>query len=179
MSVAAANRYAEALFELASEKNVLEPVSEGLLKVKDALGQGSDASKTFFGARVPAAEKRKLADEKLLSGVHEYVANLVRLLVDRRREGGLMSLILRFFELREAAEGILHAEVEVAREMSDEDLASLTQKLSDLTKKKVVPSVSVNAELIGGLRIRIGSNLIDGSLKKSLDTLGARLKAAV
>lgn len=179
MSAQAAKRYAEALFELASEKNVLEPVSEGLMKVKEALGANADVAKIFFGARVPSAEKHKIAEENLLDGVHEYVANLVRLLVDRRREGGLMSLILHFFELREEAEGILHADIEVAREMSAEDLAALTEKLSATTGKKVVPNVSVNADLIGGVRIRIGSKLIDGSLKKSLDTLGTRLKAAV
>ncbi len=179
MSVAAAKRYAEALFELASEKNALDEVSEGLMKVRQALQGNPEAAKSFFDSRVPAAEKRKIADEKLIGGVHQYVANLVCLLVDRRRESGLMSLILAFFELREVADGILHASIEVAREMNDDDLAALNEKLSKATKKKVVSDVTVNPDLIGGLRITIGSTLIDGSLKKSLDTLGARLKAAV
>ncbi len=179
MSVAAAKRYAEALFELAGEKGVLEPVSEGLLKVREALKGDAQGAKTFFAARVPAAEKRRLADEKFLVGVHDYVANTVRLLVDRRREGGLMTLILHFFELREQAEGILHADVEVAREMDEEARRALTDKLSQVTGKKVVANVQVNPDLIGGMRVCIGSTLIDGSLKKSLDALGARLKAAV
>ncbi|MFT7617921.1 MAG: F-type H+-transporting ATPase subunit delta [Planctomycetota bacterium] len=179
MSVAAAKRYAEALYELACDKDCMEAVSDGLLKVKNALGSNPEASKTFFGPRVPADVKSKLASEKLLDGVHEYVANLVHLLIDRRREGGMLSLILTFFELREAAEGIVHANVEVARAMSDEELAALTAKLSTVTKKKVISDVSVNPDLLGGVRITIGSTLIDGSLKRSLETLGARLKAAV
>ncbi len=179
MSEAAAKRYAEALYELASEKNVLEPVSEGLMKVREALRENPEAAKSFFAPRVPATEKRKIAEEKLLGGVHEYVANLVRLLVDRRRECGFLSLVLRFFELRESAEGVLHATIEVARDTNDEEIAALNEKLSTMTKKKVVSEVTVVPELIGGVRITIGSTLIDGSLKKSLDTLGARLKAAV
>lgn len=179
MSVAAAKRYAEALYELACDKNVLDEVSQGLLKVREALGANPDAAKTFFGDRVTSDEKTKVAKEKLLNGVHEYVANLVRLLIDRRREGGLLTLILTFFELREAADGVVHARVEVAQAMTDEELAALTEKLSSVTKKKVISEIEVVPDLIGGVRITIGSTLIDGSLKRSLETLGARLKAAV
>ena len=179
MNDAAAKRYADALYELASDNNAHEPVGEGLLKVRDALGKNSQAATAFLNPRVPAAEKRKIADEKLLDGVHDYVANLVRLLIDRRRECGILSLILSYFELREVAEGIVHAKVEVAMEMGVEELAALTENLSKVIKKKVVAEVTVVPELIGGVRITLGSTLIDGSLMKSLDTLKTRLMAAV
>ena len=179
MSEAAARRYAEALFELAVEKGTLDQVSEGLVEVRQRLGADESAARKFLAPRTPMADKRAFADDKLLDGVHAYVANVVRLLIDRRREGSLLAFILAFFELREDAEGILHVVVESAKAMDDEAIAALTTKLNEATKKTVVPEVVVRPELIGGLRIAIGSTMIDGSLKTSMENLGARLRAAV
>ncbi|MCB9831993.1 MAG: ATP synthase F1 subunit delta [Planctomycetes bacterium] len=179
MSQAAAERYAGALFELASEKNAVEDVGQGLLAVRKALQADAGAAKTFFAPRVPATEKRRLADQKLLTGVHPLVAKLVRLLIDRRREGSLWSLILCFFELKETAEGILRLTIETARPLDDAARTALVAKLSSATGKKVLPEIVDNADLLGGMRITIGSTRIDGSLKRALESLGKRLKAAV
>jgi len=179
MSVAAAQRYAGALFELAVEKGAVDEVAEGLLGVRKALQDDAGAAKDFFAPRVTAQEKRRIADSKLLGDVHPLVANLVRLLIDRRREGSLWSLILCFFELREQSEGVLRLTVETARPLGEEGKAGLTEKLSKATGKTVIPDVSDNAELLGGMRITVGSTRIDGSLRRSLETLGKRLKSAL
>ncbi len=179
MSKAAAERYAGALFELAVEKGVVDAVAEGLLAVRKALQDDAGAAKDFFAPRGTAQEKHRIADTKLLGDVHPLVANLVRLLIDRRREGSLWSLILCFFELREQADGVLRLTVETARPLDEAGREGLTDKLSKATGKKVIPEVRENAELLGGMRITVGSTRIDGSLRRSLEGLGKRLKSAL
>lgn len=179
MSAAAAERYAGALFELAVEKGAVDAVGQGLLSVRKALQEDAGAAKQFFAPRVPAQEKHRIADQKLLKGVHPLVANLVKLLIDRRRESSLWSLILSYFEKCEAADGILRMTIETARPMTEEARTRLIETLSKATGRKVVPEVVENADLLGGMRITVGSTRIDGSLKRALASLGERLKSAI
>lgn len=178
MSHAAARRYAEALFELARDKDVVGPVSDGLMSVRERLAADVDLARTVLDPRRSRDEKRTAIDE-LGDGVHPYVVNVMRLLVDRRRADGLLIMILEFFELREKAVGVVRMHVDSARELTDEDRERLKARLCEATGKRVEITTSVDAELIGGLRIRVGSTLIDGTIKRRIESIGARLKRVV
>lgn len=178
MSNVAARRYAQALFELAHDKDVVGPVSDGLMSVREKLAADVNLSRTILDPRKRADEKRAAID-KLADGLHPYVVNVIRLLVDRRRANGLLVMILEFFELREKAVGVVRMHVDSARELTDEDRERLKGRLSEASGKKVEITTSVDPELIGGLRIQVGSTLIDGTIKRRIESIGARLKRVV
>ncbi|MCA9321001.1 MAG: ATP synthase F1 subunit delta [Planctomycetes bacterium] len=179
MSLAAAKRYAEALFELAHEKKALGPVADGLLSLRQRLADDAALRQAFFDPKGSIESKKTLVDGKLGQGLHQYVVHLVKLLCDRRREGGLMTLILHFFELKEAADGIVQVLVESALPMDEEARSALAERLSKATGKKVQLELQVVPDLIGGLRLTVGSTRIDGTVKRRYEDLAQRLKAAV
>lgn len=178
MSHAPARRYAEALFELARDKDVVGPVSDGLMAVREKLSADSGLQKALLDPRGSADDKRSAID-KLADGLHPFVVNVMRLMADRRRADGLLHMILSFFELREESVGVVRMHVESARELSDEDRERLKTRLSEATGKKVEITTSVNADLIGGMRLKVGSTLIDGTIKRRIESIGARLKRAI
>lgn len=178
MSRAAARRYAQALFELARDKDVVGPVSDGLMSVREKLAGDATLARSILDPNKRADEKRAAID-KLADGLHPFVVNVMRLLADRRRADGLLVMILEFFELREKAVGVVRMHVESARELNDEDRDRLKKRLSEATGKKVEITTSVEPALIGGLRVQVGSTLIDGTIKRRIESIGARLKRVV
>jgi len=179
MSQAAAKRYAEALFELSNEHDALDAVSESLLRLRQRLADNTTVSAALFSSKSAVDEKKKLVADKLAEGLHDYVRNLLNLLCDRRREGALMALLLHFFELKEEKSGIVRMTVESARPMDDAARQKLEASLSEATKKSVQLEVEVVPELIGGLRLTVGSTRIDGSIKRKYEDLGTRLRVAI
>lgn len=179
MSRLAAERYASALWELAEEKGCVEEVAQGLVGVKTSLLKGADIGKRFFDRRTRSAEKKQIVTEHLAPNRHALVGNLLKLLVDKNREGILLGVIVCFFEMMEQKKGILHVAVESAMELDEEQKTRLVEQLAKATGKTVVPTINVVPELIGGMRLTMESRLIDGTVRASLDKLGARLRAAV
>lgn len=179
MSAAAARRYAEALYELAAEQNCLAEVAGGLDGVRKALAGDRSLMGNLLSVRATGPEKHALIEGKLAAGAHPFVGNVIKLLVDRNREADLPAFLLGFFEHMEEEQGVLLATVETAQPMSDDEVASLSAKLSEATGKKVVLQSETVTELMGGLRLTLGSTRIDASVKRQLDNIEARLKAAI
>ena len=179
MSSVAALRYAEALFELAADKGVVDAVAEGLLTVVDRLKQDAASSKVFFDPRSPLEAKKELVAAKVATGCHVYVGNLLKLLCDRHREDVLMELALSWFELKEARDGVLRVTIESAQPIEPADLEAIRGRLGQSSGKKVIAEVRVLPELIGGIRLVVGSTRIDGTIKRKYEDLAHRLKAVV
>ncbi|MEZ6196117.1 MAG: ATP synthase F1 subunit delta [Planctomycetota bacterium] len=179
MSGAAVRRYAEALYELAVEKGVLEGVATGMARVRENLAADRSLATGLASVRATGAEKHALVEGKIAAGAHPFVVNAIKLLVDRHRERDLVFFLLGFFEHMEAEQGILSARVESARPMGDEEVRNLAARLSDATGKRVVLANETVEELVGGVRLTLGSTRIDASVKRQLDNIEARLKSAI
>ena len=172
----AAKRYALAAFELARERDELDAWERdlgalaGALAVPEALafvasGQvGGDAKEAFL---------RRVVEEPA-----PLVWNLVRLLLARGRLALLAQIGEQFQALLDEHRGIAHAQVTTAVAMSDEEKEALARRLSQLTGKQVQLEVAEDAEILGGLVVRIGDRLIDGSTRNKLLALKRRLAGA-
>jgi F-type H+-transporting ATPase subunit delta len=124
-------------------------------------------------ARKRAVVKR-LADQL---GLAKMVRNFLLVLSDHRRLAALAPMIESFEILLDARLGFVRAELSSAREMDERQKAALGDELSRLTGKKVRPRFAVEPELIGGVIVRIGSTVYDGSVRGQLDSLARRLAA--
>jgi F-type H+-transporting ATPase subunit delta len=132
----------------------------------------------FIGARkVPRAAKEDFL-QRAAGELQPLAVNLVRLLNQKNRLELLPQIAERFQELLDEQRGIAHVQVLTAVEMSGDERDALARRLSILTGKQVDIQTFVEPEILGGLVVRIGDRLIDGSSKSKLLTLKRQLAGA-
>jgi F-type H+-transporting ATPase subunit delta len=172
----AAKRYAEAALLIAREDGTEDAWSDGLRAM--AIAFTDPVAQAFFeNSRVPVADKMKLA-EQALAGVDPLVLNLARLLVRRNRTSLGPQIAEAYQELLDEARGVYHAEVTTAVPLSDAEAIAVKQRLAEIIGGEVVVSPEVDEDILGGLVVRIGDQLIDGSTRTRLQELKRELAGA-
>ncbi len=172
----AAKRYAEAAYLIATQDGKLDAWSDGLAAMAGLFGD-EQASLLFQSTRVSAAEKIKIADTAL-AGADPLVLNLARLLLRRGRTALGPQIAEAFQGLVDAAKGISHALVTSAVPIAGDDLKAVEQRLREITGGAVVLETRVDESILGGLVVRIGDRLIDGSTINKLRALKRQLAGA-
>jgi F-type H+-transporting ATPase subunit delta len=169
----AAKRYAEAAYLIAREDGTEEAWLDGLTTMGALFGD-ADAQAFLQNRRVPPDQKAQLV-EKGLAGVDPLVLNLGRLLLRRSKTALGPQIREAFQELVDEAKGISHATVTSAVPLTPDDVQAITKRLTDMTGGEVVVSTRVDESILGGLVVRIGDRLIDGSTKSKLAALKQQL----
>jgi F-type H+-transporting ATPase subunit delta len=170
-----ARPYAEAAFKLANEAGALAKWSEML----SALAQVSADARVRAAVADPNQPDAKVAGLfiSILSGrLDAQAENFVRVLAQNGRLDLLPEMRTQFEALKNEREGVVEAEVHSAFELSDAQLADLVQRLEKKTGRKVRAKVSVDRELIGGVKLVLGDKVIDGSARAQLGALETALK---
>ncbi len=167
--IASGKWYAQAAFELALEKKDLEGWQQGLDKIA-----GLVADEAFLevmeNPKVPFETKAKILRESL-GEIHPLALNLAFLLTSKdalRRAGDVAK---EFRALVEAHQGVERARVTTAVPLTDPDRDLISRRLGDMVSRKVLLDTQVDPSVIGGLVVRIGDTLIDGSVRQNLETL--------
>lgn len=172
----AAKRYAEAAYLIAREDGTEEVWSEGLQALAALFGD-PQAEAMFEDTRVTGGDKLQLI-EKSLAGADPLVVNLARLLLRRSRTALGPQIAEAFQGLIDEAKGIAHATVTSAVSLTGDDLKSVETRLKELTGGEVVVETAVDEAILGGMIVRIGDRLIDGSTKSKLQALKRQLAGA-
>ena len=171
-----ARPYAEAAFKLADEVGALAKWSEMLA----ALAQVAENERVRMAIADPNLSDAKVAGVfiSILSGkLSGEAENFVRVLARNDRLSLLPEIRQQFEVLKNEREGVIEAEVQSAFELNEAQLKDLVQRLEKKTGRKVRPHVSVDRELIGGIKIVLGDKVIDGSARAQLAALETALKA--
>ena len=172
-----AGRYASALFELASENGSVSAVESDLEKLDASLNESSELqgvtnnpelSRQAQGAAIAAVAEHL--------GVSDLTKNFLGVLADNRRLGSLGDMIAAFRMIASAQRGEVTAEVASAHALSEEQLATLKDKLTAREGRTVKLKPSVDPDLLGGLVVTIGSQRIDGSIRTRLNSLANAMK---
>lgn len=169
-------RYTEALFGLARKRGVLTEVRGDVARLARELSAPGPAA-FFFDARVPVVKRRERI-QPLLASAQPIFANFVNLLFDRRREEVLRGLGEAFHQRALAEEGAAEGFVESARPLGEHEIGLLAQALGRRLGKRVTLDNHVNPEVVGGVRVVVGSKMLDYSLRGRLDGLTKKLLAA-
>jgi len=164
-----AKRYAQAVFEIARETDELDRWQSDLEKIA-RLGGDAALNAFWVSPKVHFEEKTKLLSEQL-GDINPLALNLAYLLVDRGRLGIIGDIAEKYHSLLNDYYGIEQAEVTTATPLDDEDKLKLAEQLGMVVDKKVVLEAEVNPGVIGGIIIRIGGKLIDGSILNKLVAL--------
>jgi F-type H+-transporting ATPase subunit delta len=172
-----ARRYAEAVFDLASESNALDPWSRDLQTIADFVGE-ADVAKVLQSNRVPQAEKLRLMSAGVERHVSPLAMNLVKLLASRNKLHLAGEIQRAFQTLADERSGIAHATVTTAVALQPDERQAIASRLSQITGKQVDVTPVVDEAIIGGVIARIGDQLIDGSTRTRLVALKRRIAAA-
>jgi len=172
-----AKRYAHALFELAQDGGAVDAVSADLASLRRAL-EGSADLRRLVGSPVFSAEDQAKALKAILDkmGANALTAKFVLLLAQKRRLRVLNQIILAYEHLIAASRGETEAEVTAARVLNDAEIAELKSVLKSGLGKEPRLHSKVDPTLLGGLVVKVGSRMIDSSLRTKLDGLRAAMK---
>ncbi|MFY9343967.1 MAG: ATP synthase F1 subunit delta [Planctomycetota bacterium] len=168
-----ARRYAAALHALASETGVADAVADGLQQLHVAFADKTVRA-VLTSPDVTATERAQFLG-KLSRGQHAVLANLIGVLQHRRRLDVLFDLYPAYRELRMLARNEVDCTIESAHALSADEVAAVEALAAKLSGKNVQTTVAVRADLLGGVRLRMGNVLYDGSLRAALDQLEQKL----
>jgi F-type H+-transporting ATPase subunit delta len=171
----AARRYAQAAFAIASDSNTVGTWRAELQDVAEVLTD-SRAAAVFADARLPL-ERREAMLERTLD-VSPLVMNLAKLLVAKGRAPEARAVAEAFSRIADEAAGIAHAEITTAVPLADERLRAIEGQLSRSLGKNVDAVGAVDPSIIGGIVVRVGDRLVDGSIRTRLKKLREELQGA-
>ncbi|MCB9708907.1 MAG: ATP synthase F1 subunit delta [Myxococcales bacterium] len=171
-----AQRYANALFELAKEQDRLEDVDMQLKGLSELWRKSSSLRDVFSNPKFDAEQRRAIIDD-IVNRVQGavLVRNLLRLLSDRSRMKIIPALAVAFRRLTEARLGKVHAEVVSAVPLPEPYYDQLQQRLEHVTGKHVVIEKRVDPSVIAGVITRVGDRVFDGSAQGQLLQLREQL----
>jgi F-type H+-transporting ATPase subunit delta len=172
-----AGRYANALFELAQDQKAVEAVSADLASLRRALEISADFARMLRSPVFSAADQAKALKailEKM--GTNELTTKFILLLAEKRRLFVLTQIISAYEHLVAKSRGETEAEVTAARTLSDGEIAELKSTLKSKLGKEPRLHTKVDPALLGGLVVKVGSRMIDSSLRTKLDGLRAAMK---
>jgi F-type H+-transporting ATPase subunit delta len=173
-----ARNYAEALLELARRAD--DPAGWGKLMRDVANGVHQDLTVRHFleSPKVSEAQKNEVFFQALGDRVPRHFLRFLQILVRKRRQMLIPEISSEYDKLLDIHEGRVHANVTVARETSGEDESRIAEQLSRVIGKTVVPHLNVNPAILGGIVVKIGDTVMDGSVRRRLGRLRNRILTA-
>ncbi len=177
LNVQLANKYAVAIFELAKEENQLEAYGDQLAEISQTIAGQADLKAFINNPQVQPQAKKELLSKLFKEGLASSVYNFIMLLIDKRRESILEEIAGRYQALSDAARNIVKAEITVAAALSEAQQASLVAKLEKVTGKTVFVSTHIDKSILGGVIVKMGDKLIDGSVCSQMQSLQKQLMA--
>lgn len=170
-----ARRYAEALFHVAQEQGELDEVLADLQLLVGFLRQEPELKELLEHRRISLRRKKEIVRDFWQNKVSRLVVGFLELLIDRRRERHLEAIYEVYLDLLRFARNIVVAEVKTAYPLGPETEAQLQSVLEKVTKKKIELKISVQSELLGGLVVKVGDRIFDGSVARRLELLETNL----
>lgn len=173
-----ARNYAEALLALARKASDTAGWGTAVSALGDAVAQDATLRRFLEAPQVSAAEKNAVLGKALSGKVAPTFVRFVQKLVSNRRQVLLPAIATEYHNLLDEAEGRVHARVTVSREFDAAARDAMTAALSKALQKTVVPHVTVDPRILGGVVVRVGDTVMDGSVRRRLNRLRDKLVAA-
>ena len=173
-----AKNYAETLLELAQRAGDLRGWGEMLDHVSDAMETDRRLRTFLESPRVSAQRKNEILQKAYGAQLPRNFLRFLQALVSHRRQMLIPVIAHTYHDLVDQVEGRVHASVTVARPADDSDRDVLTKQLSRMLGKDVVPHFHVNSSILGGVIVRVGDTVLDGSVRRRLATLRTKMLAA-
>jgi F-type H+-transporting ATPase subunit delta len=174
-----AGRYATALFDLASEANAIDAVKADLDRFSALVGESADLARLVRSPVFSAAEQLQALSAVLeRTGIGGIAAKFLKLVTTNRRLFAVRDMIRGYRELVALHKGEATAEVTVAEKLKDEHVEALRAALKSVSGKDVDLDIKIDPAIIGGLVVKLGSRMVDTSLRTKLNAIKHAMKEA-
>lgn len=169
--------YAQALFDAAREAGVVEPVRRELGDFVAALAASTSLRSVLADPQIDVSAKSRVLAE-VMRGGQGLLANTLQLMLERGRFGAVPELGRAYDALAIVEEGVVEVEVTSAAELSPETENKIAARVQEATGRRVELTRRVDPSIVGGLVLRIGDVIVDGSVKARIRQLRRRLATA-
>ena len=171
------SRYANALFQLAKEAKVIDTVSNDLTSLEVTINSDVEILKFIQNPSIKKSLKVQFfntVSQKL--ELSKLTENFIGLIIKKNRVHYILEMIRAFNDLLSELKGIKSANITSAYKLSDEEVSKIKMKLKDKFNTDFNINLLTDSSLIGGLKIQVGSQMIDSSIKNQLNLLKAKMK---
>ncbi|MGQ0538932.1 MAG: F0F1 ATP synthase subunit delta [Gemmatimonadaceae bacterium] len=172
-----ARNYAEALLALARKAEDLDGWGHTFAALADVVTGDARLRRFLEAPQISAAQKNVVLGRAFADNMPRLMLRFVQKLLDNRRQMLIPAIAVEYAHLVDAVAGRLHAQVTTAREASAAEREAIAQQLSRAFGKTVVPHLTTNPAILGGLIVRVGDTVLDGSVRRRLGTLRQRIIA--
>ena len=174
-----AGRYATALFDLARDANTIDAVKADLERFDALVAESADLAR-MVRSPVFSADEQLSALSRVLerAGIGGLTAQFVKLVTKNRRLFAVRDMVRAFRDLVAQHKGETTAEVTVAEDIKDDHVAALRNALKAVSGKEVDLKIKVDPAIIGGLVVKLGSRMVDSSLRTKLNSIKHAMKEA-
>jgi F-type H+-transporting ATPase subunit delta len=167
--------YARALFEMAQAEGVVSRIEEELYRLGELLKGNPELLQFLKDPNIKAEGKRRALSDLFQGRVHPLVLTTLTSLSDQDRGGRVLQVIAEFSAIADAARQQVTGEVTTAIALDGDTLGRLIAELNRVTGKSVQLFQKVDPAILGGAIIKVGEQIIDGSLRRKLDQIQAKL----
>lgn len=170
-----ARNYAEALLALATKANATEAWGGLIHALAGAIESDVKLQRFLAAPQVSAARKGEIMGKGLSGHAPATFVKFVQKVIMNRRQLLIGQIADAFTDLVDTAAGRVHARLTFAKAVSDADRDAIAAQLSKVLRKTVVPHVTVNSQIMGGVVVRVGDTVMDGSVRRRLATIKAKM----
>tara|TARA_Y100001933_G_C18879171_1_gene513288 strand:+ start:380 stop:922 length:543 start_codon:yes stop_codon:yes gene_type:complete len=163
--------YAQALFEVAMELDKLDQIKDELGFINESFKEHPEFYEVFRTPKINKEERKDIITKVFDGKVSSEVMNFMKILIDKRRGTAISGIYNEYVDMVDDHKGVVKAVVESAIPLTDEEQKALTEKLAKVTGQEIHLSSVVNPEVIGGIVVKIGDKVIDGSVKSRLNIM--------
>ena len=173
------DRYASALYDLALEKKVIDPVLENLQNIKKVIEDNKELSLLIKSPLINSNDKLEvLIKLNSSSNLNNLSAMFLKVISNNKRFASLTSMISQFININAIKTGSVLADVTSADELSEEQRINVKNQLRTILGEKLSLNFKVDKKIIGGLIVKVGSKMIDTSLANKINKLKIAMKGA-
>jgi F-type H+-transporting ATPase subunit delta len=172
-----ARNYAEALLTLAGKADDAAGWGKLIRDVANGVEENPTVKLFLESPKISEAQKSDVLFKALGDNVPRHFLRFLQTLVRKRRQMLIPEIAQEYETLLDVHEGRLHANVTVAREASAVDEARIAEQLTRVLGKKVVPHMNVNPAILGGVVVKFGDTVMDGSVRRRLANLRGKMLA--
>lgn len=172
---AVAKRYARALFEVAKERGLIDQIEAELKDIVSAINQNEELTKILTHPQISVGAKKDLFKDLFSAHIAKETQNFLDILIENGREMDLAAISAAYVGQANEERGIADAVVTTAKALSAEEQEQLAEKFGKIINKKLRIQTVIDPSILGGVVVKIGDRLYDGSIKSKLEHFAHQL----
>jgi len=173
------DRYASALYDLASEKKIVDPILEDFSLLQNLFKENKDLNLVIKSPLVTSQDKLNILEKLLIKiNANKLTLTFLKVLEKNKRFYNLSSIITQFININSQKRGDVIADITSADVLNDDEKINITNQLKSILGDKLSLNFDVDKNIIGGLIVKVGSKMIDTSLLNKINKLKIAMKGA-